>query len=229
MIKRNNFKSVYPLVHSLYGVVLDESDMEDFALTGWNLIGNKQTRLYRYKANTDNCRIQLPCNVELIEAVYADVPDANTSSPISYSGNLNNQFYEDINEGFKNVKHSLYNSNKLVHYRLEGDELVFTKDYDNVVILYHGIIVDEDGLPFLNDKEVQALALYIAYASLYKQSLIGKDPNIFQLAGALKSDWLRACNAARIRSMTHNEMDDILDVRTRWDRKFYGRSFKPVL
>jgi hypothetical protein len=23
--------------------------------------------------------------------------------------------------------------------------------------------------------------------------------------------------------------DDILDVRTRWDRKFYGKSFKPVL
>lgn len=229
MIKRNNFKSVYPVAHSLYGVNMDETSFEDIALTGWNLIGNKQTRLYRYKTNTDNCRIQLPCNVELIEAVYADVPDANTSSPISYSGNLNNQFYEDINEGFKNVKHSLYDSNKLVHYRLEGDELVFTKDYDNVIILYHGILADEDGLPYLNDKEVQALALYCAYADLYKKSLVMRDANTFQLAGALKADWLRACNAARVRPMTHNEMDDILDVRTRWDRKFYGRSFKPVL
>jgi hypothetical protein len=56
-----------------------------------------------------------------------------------------------------------------------------------------------------------------------------KDGNTFQLAAALKADWLRACNAARVRPMTHNEMDDILDVRTRWDRKFYGKSFKPVL
>jgi hypothetical protein len=56
-----------------------------------------------------------------------------------------------------------------------------------------------------------------------------KDGNTFQLATALKADWLRACNAARVRPMTHNEMDDILDVRTRWDRKFYGKSFKPVL
>ena len=130
----------------------------------------------------------MPCNVDLIEAVYADVPDANTSCPISATGNLTNQFIEDYNESFKTTKHNLYDSNKLVHYRLEGDELVFTKDYDNVVILYHGVIVDEDGLPYLNDKEVQALALYCAYASLYKQSLVMKDGNTFQLATALKAD-----------------------------------------
>jgi hypothetical protein len=59
--------------------------------------------------------------------------------------------------------------------------------------------------------------------------LVMKDGNTFQLAGALKADWLRACNAARVRHMTQNEIDDILDVRTRWDRKIYGKSFKPVL
>ena len=34
MIKRNNFKSVYPMASSLYGVNLDESSFEDLALTG---------------------------------------------------------------------------------------------------------------------------------------------------------------------------------------------------
>lgn len=82
----------------------------------------------------------------------------------------------------------MYDSNSLVHYRLEGDELVFDKDYDNIVVLYHGVIVDEDGLPYLNDKEVYALALYCAFSSIYKQSLIGKDPNMFQLAGSIKAD-----------------------------------------
>ena len=229
MIKRNNFKSVYAMANSLYGVNMDETSFEDLALTGWDLIGNKQTKLYRYKTSTENKRVKLPCNTELIEAVYGGKPDANTSSPISYTGNLDNQFYEDVNESLKTKHHSLYDSNSLVHYRLEGDELVFDSDYNNIVILYHGIIVDEDGLPFLNDKEVHALALYCAYASLYKQSLVMKDGNAFQLAGALKADWLRACNAARVRPMTQNEIDDILDVRTRWDRKVYGKSFKPVL
>ena len=101
MIKRNNFKSVYPMASSLYGVNLDENSFEDLALTGWNLIGNRSTKLYRYKTNTLNGRIQLPCNVDLIEAVYADIPDANTSCPISATGNLTNQFIEDYNESFK--------------------------------------------------------------------------------------------------------------------------------
>lgn len=188
MIKKNNFKSVYSMANSLYGVSMDENSFEDLALVGWDLIGNKQTKLYRYKTSTENCRVQLPCNVELIEAVYAGIPDANISSNISFTGNISNQYYEDINEQFKTKHHSLYNSNSLVHYRIEGDELVFDNDYNNIVILYYGIIMDDDGLPYLNDKEVHAIALYCAYADLYKKSLVLRDGNTFQLASALKSD-----------------------------------------
>lgn len=229
MLKKNNFKSVYAMANSLYGVNMDESSFEDIALSGWELIGNRQTRLYRYTDCTLDKRIKLPCNVDIIEAVYAGIPDSNYSSPISFTGNINNITTESLLENMKTKHHNLYDSNSLVHYRLEGNELVLDDDYDNVVILYHGIIVDEDGLPYLNDKEVQALALYCAYSDLYKKSLMVRDANIFQFASALKSDWLRACNAARIRPMSQNEFDDILDVRTRWDRKQYGKSFKPVL
>lgn len=229
MLKKNNFKSVYAMANSLYGVNMDENSFEDIALSGWELIGNRQTRLYRYTDCTLDKRIKLPCNVDIIEAVYAGIPDSNYSSPISFTGNINNITTESLLENMKTKHHNLYDSNSLVHYRLEGNELVLDDDYDNVVILYHGIIVDEDGLPYLNDKEVQALALYCAYSDLYKKSLMVRDANIFQFASALKSDWLRACNAARIRPMSQNEFDDILDVRTRWDRKQYGKSFKPVL
>ena len=229
MLKKNNFKSVYAMANSLYGVNMDESSFEDIALSGWELIGNRQTRLYRYTDCTLDKRIKLPCNVDIIEAVYAGIPDSNYSSPISFTGNINNITTESLIENMKTKHHNLYDSNSLVHYRLEGDELVLDDDYDNVVILYHGIIVDEDGLPYLNDKEVQALALYCAYSDLYKKSLMVRDANIFQFASALKADWLRACNAARIRPMSQNEFDDILDVRTRWDRKQYGKSFKLVL
>lgn len=229
MIKKNNFKSVYAIANSLYGVSMDENSFEDIALNGWELIGNRQTRLYRYIDNTYDKRIKLPCNVDLIEAVYAGIPDSNHSSPIFSTGNLNNIATESLIENMKTKHHNLYGHNSLIHYRLEGDELVLDKDYDNVVILYHGVIMDDDGLPYLSDKEVQALALYCAYSDLYKKSLVMRDGNTFQLASALKVDWLRACNAARIRPMSQNEMNDILDVRTRWDRKQYGKSFKPVL
>jgi hypothetical protein len=130
----------------------------------------------------------LPCNVDIIEAVYAGIPDSNYSSPISSTGNINNITTESLLENMKTKHHNLYDSNSLVHYRLEGNELVLDDDYDNVVILYHGVIVDEDGLPYLDDKEVQALALYCAYSDLYKKSLMVRDANIFQFASALKSD-----------------------------------------
>jgi hypothetical protein len=76
----------------------------------------------------------------------------------------------------------------LLKYRQEGDYLVFDRDYPNVTILYHGIVVDEEGLPYLTDKEVQALAAYCAYIDIYKKSLVQKDGNLFQLATAVKSD-----------------------------------------
>ena len=43
-------KAVYSLVESLYGIEADTDKFEDIALAGWELIGNKHTRLYRYKA-----------------------------------------------------------------------------------------------------------------------------------------------------------------------------------
>jgi hypothetical protein len=40
---------------------------------------------------------------------------------------------------------------------------------------------------------------------------------------------LKLCRSARIpNNLSQNEMDAILDVRTRWDRKLYNKSFKPT-
>jgi hypothetical protein len=65
---------------------------------------------------------------------------------------------------------------------------------------------------------------------IYKKSLIQKDGNLFQLAAAVKNDWLRLCNAARIPThLSQNELNDVLDVKTRWDRKQFGKSFKPII
>ena len=49
-----NIKAAYQLCNSLFGVDPDPDTFEDVALVGWEKIGNKHTRLYRYKANTKN-------------------------------------------------------------------------------------------------------------------------------------------------------------------------------
>lgn len=108
--------------------------------------------------------------------------------------------------------------------------LYFTKDYKNVMVVYHGILADEDtGLPLLNNKELRAVAAYVAYISLNKEGIRKRDGNIMQLAQSVKADWLRLCNAARIpEHFSQNDMDRILDVKVRWDRKIYGKGAKPI-
>lgn len=153
--------------------------------------------------------------------------DAQTTSNISNVPLYDNTHTEQYIEISKSGNKSLYIPGKLVTYREEGDYLVFDRDYSSVTILYHGIIVDEEGLPLVTDKEITALAIYVAYLDMYKQSLVLKNGNILQMAQVLKADWLRACNDARVPTyISQNEMNDILDVFTRWDRKSYGKSYK---
>lgn len=229
-MKRNNFKSVYSQANVLYGTVLDTNNFEDICLSGWELIGNRETRLYKFTTPTTNRRINLPCNIEFIEAVFGPNVEAQSSTPITPYPDIYNQWVEEYIEAWKDNKSVFYDKGALLKYRIEGDELVFERDYPCITVLYHGIIVDEDGLPYLSDKEVQALAAYCAYIDIYKKSLLQKDGNLFQLANAVKADWLRLCNSARIPAhLSQNEINDVLDVRTRWDRKVYGRSHHVIL
>ena len=112
-----------------------------------------------------------------------------------------------------------------------GDRLYFNRDYYKVMVVYHGIIVsEEDGLPMINDREMRAIAAYIAYALYFKEALRTKNKDTMALVQTLKEDWLRKCNAARIVDyLSQNDMDKILDVKSRWDRKQYGKSYKIAL
>lgn len=221
---------VYAQANILYGTIIDPTNFEDVVLSGWELIGNRQTTLYKYTASTKNKKIKLPCNVEFIEAVFGPYLDAQTSNDYSIYPNIYNQWVEEYIECWKKNKNVFYDKGVLLKYRQEGEYLVFDRDYNSVTILYHGLIVDDEGLPYLTDKEVQALAAYCAYMDIYKKSLIQRDGNLFQLAATVKNDWLRLCNSARIPShLSQNELNDVLDVKTCWNRKMYNKSFHVLL
>lgn len=224
----NNFYAALSMANSMYDLNIDPATFEDVGLVAWDLIGNKQTKIYRYTTATENCRIKIPCNCEILEAVFTPYIEANDLNPHSATPDFYMQFAEQYTEAWKKNKKALDESGTLVSYRQEGDELVFDKDYPAVTLLYHGIITDEDGLPFISDKETQAIAKFLLYNTMYRKALALRDGNLLQLAQMAQQDWLRACNAARIPAhLTQNDMNDILDVRTRWDRKVYGKSFHP--
>ena len=227
----NDFNYIYTVANSLYGLELEPEQFEELGLTAWNLIGNKTVRLYNYSANIscDDLSVQLPCNCDIIEAVTYNHEDWNYSTNKTVNGDYNSQFTEQYVEARKLYQSPLYISGKYAKYERVGDTLYFDKDYGKVNILYKGVILDEDGLPKVNEKEALAIATYIAFATKQKQGWITNNQNIIQLAQYLYQQWLKYCDSARVPlSIDQNTMNQVLDAKSSWNRKVYNKAYKPI-
>lgn len=224
-----NIKSAFSFVNTLYGITIKESDFEEIALNAWELIGNKHTELKEYIGDVEGGFLQLPCDCVEIESVSLPIVDANTTGTLIDGLDTDSIAIERYIELRPNFDSPYYNEEKLVKYKQAGNKLQFDKDYKNILVVYHGIIMDENDLPLINDKEMRAIAAYVAYATTYKEGLMKKDGNIVNMANMMKQDWWKACNAARVtHNLSQNDMDAILDAKTTFDRKRYGKSFKPI-
>jgi len=50
-----------------------------------------------------------------------------------------------------------------------------TDRFEVVNILYKGVVVDDTGLPLLNNKEMDAIAAFCVFADVRKKAIITKD------------------------------------------------------
>ena len=223
-----NFHYIAVLLDMLYGLELEDEDLEEIGLIAWNLIGNKTTRLYSYSTtiNPDDNSIKLPCNASSIESVTIPCEDWSRVTNYSEQGDPRTAFIESYIESSKVFKSSYHVPGKLVKYYQTGDILYFPENYGTVNILYKGIIMDGDGLPELSDKEANAIATYIAYVDKYKEGLKTNNGGLIQLAKDLEQKWLKQCDQARVTNLSANDMNEILDIKVSWDRKSYGIGYK---
>ena len=223
-----NFHYIAVLLDMLYGLELEDEDLEEIGLIAWNLIGNKTTRLYSYSTtiNPDDNSIKLPCNASSIESVTIPCEDWSRVTNYSEQGDPRTAFIESYIESSKIFKSSYHVPGKLVKYYQTGDILYFPDNYGTVNILYKGIIMDGDGLPELSDKEANAIATYIAYVDKYKEGLKTNNGGLIQLAKDLEQKWLKQCDQARVTNLNANDMNEILDIKVSWDRKSYGIGYK---
>ena len=225
----NNFHYVAVLLDQLYGIEMEDEDLEELGLIAWELIGNKNTRLYTYRIcpDSDNS-IKLPCNASSIESVTTSYEDWNRVTNFSKNGDQKTSFIENHIEAEKVYTSPYYISGKLVPFKQVGDTIYFNRNYGAINILYKGILMDEEGLPKLTNKEAVAISTYIAYTQKYKEGLKTNNGNIINLATSLYGIWLKQCDQARVTEMNQNDMNQILDVKTSWDRKSYGITFKGI-
>lgn len=224
-----NFKYALTLAQTLYDVEGDTDDLIDIGLVAYDFIGNKETQLYKVQLNV-NCldgSIQLPCGVDAIEAVtYCGLED-HSNKPHEQQFSLNTESFIESQKAFLDPH---YISGKYVKYRKVGDKLYVNKGLGKVIVLYHGQLLDSEGLPEINNKEAIAIADYIAYTIKYKEAIKTNNANTLQIANQLRQQWLFHCDAARVpEHVSQNEMDSILDAQTTWDRKMYSKSYKSIM
>lgn len=226
-----NFNSIFAYTKLIYETELTPDEFEEIGMIAWGKIGNKQTKLYRYRSKIDceTLTVDLPCNCDEIEAVTYDFEDWRYVTNDTVNGDYQSQFIENYIEGRKLYNSPYYISGKFAKYERVNDTLYFDKDYGSVNILYKGIIVDDDGLPYVNEKEKDAIACYLAYTKRFKEGLRTHNQNIIQEAQLLEQRWYRLCDAARVpQYINQNEMNEILDAKTSWNRKIFNKSWKFV-
>lgn len=222
-----NIKTAFSFANSFYGIDIKESDFEEIALNAWELIGTKHTELKEYIGDVENGFLTLPCDLVEIESISLPLIDANLTGNLIDGVDGRSIATELYIELRPSLDSPFYNEEKLVKYKIAGDKLQFDQNYKAIKVVYHGVIMDENDLPLINDKEMRAIAAYVAYARTYREGLMKKDSNIINMANVIKADWLQYCNAARVSSnLSQNDMDAILNAKYSWDRKKYGISYK---
>lgn len=229
-----NFNTIYPHALDMYNLDIQSNEYETVALSAWEKIGNKQYKLYHFRDTPEKIAehtwaIKLPCNVDVIEAVTADWEDSQKTSSVYNHPEHHSQYVEQYIESRKHNTNPLYLSGKYIKYRLEDNHLILDSYFPNVNILYKGYVADEEGLPYLTEKELEAIVAYCAYISDLKEARITRDKSTMELALYMEQKWKKACTQARIPDyINQNEFDEILNVSSSWDRKRFGKSFKPI-
>lgn len=230
----NNFKYAISLAQMLYDIDINDMDtLIEIGLVAYNFIGNKNTHLVADIVNVDmrTGLVNLPCKADLVEAItYPKIEDWNYTSNTKNFGDFNTLNVEQYIEKSKQFVDPLYVSGRLIKYRREGNYIYVNEKVDVVCVLYHTEQLDEEDLPLINDKEAIAIADYIAYTIKYKEALRSNNSNVFQMAQTIKKQWLLHCDAARVPEyVNQNEMNDLLEIASSYNRKVHGRSFKPTV
>lgn len=210
--------------------------------------GSIAPRYYVLKTKIKDYEANLPCNVHSIEWVS----DAQSYSWLGVNGYpvVNNLLFnyrvdQSGNYGIYNPDATqfdvinaetpkVYEVNKNVFER-QGPMLNYQND-DNcclsfnikerdIVVLYRGSVVDEEGYLRVPDKTIEAITYWCILHDI-KKRFYANQATGEHLAVATQ-DWKTAISQARTpESLGENESNELMDALTTHNRKLYGRQFK---
>lgn len=227
-----DFHYAMVLANQMYGTEMQSEDFEELGIIAFNKIGNKRSKLHSgCVVVTDDNTVELPENCSRIEALTYNFEDARFTSPLHDYGDIDSIATEQWIERNKQLTSPDYISGRYVKYTQSGNTLYLKDDFrgDTLNILYDEDIVDDEGLPQITEKEAQAIAAYVASINLFKKGLSTNNQGLIQMSQGIERKVAVLIDQARIpESISQNEMNEVLDAKTSWDRKVYGKSYKPI-
>ena len=190
-MKTYPFNAAYSHAREFYGVELNPDEFESMGLIAWERIGNRQLKWYKFQVeptedSSGEYYIDLPCNVDFIEAVTANYEDYQKTSNQFLSGQTQTGWIESYIETRKYNTNHFYPSGKFIKYNLEGNKLILADRFNEVIVLYRGIVADTEGLPFLTTKEIEAIGTFCAYSYMFRAALMTRDSATLQLSQVLE-------------------------------------------
>lgn len=230
------------LLKDLFDIDIHRDDYVERAYTIYKRIGNVATVLHSFEATIDSTlQVQIPCNAYGIDAVTTkeefDSLSFEDNTLFAYDPTSGSVTENTLLRGFMTTtKPTFYGqsrqhaSGSFVPYEIDGDCLNFDEKFEGVtvIILYKGLLVDQDNNPCLNSKEAEAIAYRMAFLDTQKKVFM-QDPAASQLLAYIKPESEIKMQAAAIpERLSQNFFDRLLDIKTSHNRKVYNNSYKSI-
>lgn len=194
---------------------------------------------YRYFTKVpDDFIIELPKNAEFIDSVTSVGQKAVVTTFDSGGQKDRHVPAATVKSNIPDKNQSIQTSpGSSINYTLLDNNSIQITSADllneDIMIVYRSVLLDKEGLPMLNDKEVEAIAAEVARKYLTRKIFQGTGPTAnnatVTMLQLITSEATRLMAAAKIdENITKDGLDKMLDVKTSWDRKVYNRRSKFV-
>ena len=236
-----NIRAGLPVATTKYGVSINDYDYLDLAVDFLRDVRHFGSSDYYAVVKSDNKGdVILPCNLHEIDALvslrlgldkYSDrllYKTENESNPFSMSDEYLAQVgIVDELLYWPNQTSEKRNGDGFITYRFKNKRVINVKAPNiQMVIAYSGLTVDEEGFPYITRKQANGIAAVVWHRDVLLKANRG-DKNAINMLQYTMAESGRLKQASAIpEDITDNEIDEILNAKTSFNRKNYRRPSK---
>lgn len=233
-----NIRSGIAVLKTMYGMHIDEYDYLDIAVDALRDIKHSGTTEYVTYVTVDKAgKVTLPCNMDSIDAVTTEHMGKKaygTRVVFDMDGIVGTDTYYTMDSIMRNLGREWlpglggFLGDGYITYQLEGKTISVDKKYvgKKIAIAFTGITTDLEGFPIITRKQSNALAAVAARVLCVRGANRG-DKGLSSMVEYYTGLAGRLVQAASIpENFSDNELDEVLNCMTSFNRKTYKRPTK---